>query len=236
VTSVIDYPINLLDKFFRLRGTTWHLEIQSIFSKLRLPFAVYFIDILLFKNKVRDIWETEVSRFLLSTKGKIFVDVGSCYGRFAVLLADNYEKVIAIDPDPGNVITMSAIFTYAHLKNVVPLQLAVSDMNGHAGLHLDTHSDWVRLSKDCEKPDIIVETITLTRLLKATGADLAKVDVEGWEWQVLNGSVEILDRIKSWAVELHDPKRKTELEHWFISRGYSVRWLDERHIFALKKE
>jgi FkbM family methyltransferase len=232
--SIIDYPINWLDNFFKLKDTTWHDQFKVIFARLHLSPIPYFIDIILFKNKLRDIWEPEVSRFLLTTRGKTFIDIGACYGRFAVLLADNYERVIAIDPDATNVKTMNAIVTYGHFKNVEILKKAISDENGLFGLHTSTHSDWVHLSRSGETVDSMVETSTLNHLLEADAADLVKVDVEGWEWQVLNGSTEVLGKIKSWAIELHDPHRRNELEQWFHSHGYCTRWLDERHIFAFR--
>ena len=70
------------------------------------------------------------------------------------------------------------------------------------------------------------ETVTLASFFPNTEIDLIKADVEGEEWKVLEGAEPILERIKSWVVELRDSGRKEELEDWFVSRGYSVRWLD----------
>jgi len=69
-------------------------------------------------------------------------------------------------------------------------------------------------------------------LLKKELADLVKVDVEGAEWEVLNGAKNVMSKIRSWLIELHDTTRKNELKDLLKSSGYNVRWVDRNHIFA----
>ncbi len=171
--------------------------VEKIKRKLAVAFALH---------------EKPVSSFLKSMKGRVFVDVGANYGYYPLLLHGNFDKIYAFEP-------IQQIFEdlQRNLKrfgNVECIRKAVSNVDRKV-VNLTYHGDAG-----------IVETVTLASSLPQMDIDLIKVDAEGAEWAVLEGADPILARIKSWIVELHDPLRKEELESWFISRGYSIRWLD----------
>ena len=84
---------------------------------------------------------------------------------------------------------------------------------------------------------VLVNTTTLTKLIsKFPLVDLVKVDVEGAEWEVLEGADQAVPKIKRWLVELHDIQRRGELEQWFRKHDYTIRWIDDLHLFAWKEE
>jgi len=158
------------------------------------------------------IHEKPVSLFLKTIKGHVFVDVGANYGYYSMLLHGNFEKIYAFEP-------ILSIFkelkgNLEKFDSVECIRKAVSNVDGQS-VELSYHSSHG-----------FAETVTLASFFPNTEIDLIKVDVEGAEWRVLEGAEPILERIKSWVVELHDPSRKEELENGFVSRGYSVRWLD----------
>jgi len=172
------------------------------------------------------IHEKPVSSFLKSVRGHVFVDIGANYGYYSLLLYGNFEKIYAFEP-------ILSIFkelesNFKKFNNVECIKKAVSNVDGQL---VDFSYHGSRGS---------AETVTLASFFPDMEIDLIKVDVEGAEWKVLEGAERILERIKSWVVELHDPDRKEELENWFVSRSYSVRWLDFRfkgsrtanHIYA----
>ena len=81
-----------------------------------------------------------------------------------------------------------------------------------------------------------MKATTLDVLLKNEPCvDLIKVDVEGAEWQVLDGTRKVMPRIKSWIIEIHDINRKQELEDRLSLEGYVTKWLDEKHIYAWRE-
>lgn len=221
-----------VDAFYRLKATTWQEHLQHLCSKLHIPMLAHIIEAILFTNC--EIWEIEVSRFLANTKGDLFVDVGSCYGRYAILLGRNYKHIIAIEPEPQNMWVTRYNVNYAHLNNVEFYRCAVSDKDGHNNLYFGTRSDGYSICWSLRKEKIEVPTRTLSSILKEREADLVKVDAEGAEWLVLKGAEPVIDKVRSWLVELHDLRRKEEFEAWFISYGYFTRWIDSNHLYARK--
>lgn len=177
--------------------------------------------------------EPEVSEFLYKTKGKLFVDVGANLGRYEILLSRNYERIIAIEPSLENISFLKRNVDNAKVKNVDFLRCAVTDKDGTATLfygdHCASHSLIEQVTEGTEQ----VRTISLDTLLKKEdNVDLVKVDVEGAEWQVLEGSKEVLPRIKQWMIELHDLEQKARMTKLLEDEGYTVLWLDDKHVYA----
>ncbi len=86
---------------------------------------------------------------------------------------------------------------------------------------------------------IYVDTITLGDLLASEPCiDLIKVDVEGAEWVVLKGAEPIVDRVRTWIVEIHFRDKiemeqsKQKIKDWLQERGYHTRWIDYKRIFG----
>jgi len=192
----------------------------------------------------RFFFEKQVSFFLSKLKGDIFVDVGAFLGHYSLMLCNNFNQIFAFEPSPINLKLLRQNIYYGKAKNITCVGMAVSDKDGTSTLHLSSkkfsggHS---LLDSRGLPQDIKVKTCTLATFFKdEPKIDLVKVDVEGAEWIVLKGAEPILNKIKSWVVELHDLKRKKEIEKWFISRGYRCIWLDfwqssANHIYAFRE-
>ena len=174
--------------------------------------------------------ERPVSSFLRKLTGHVFVDVGSNYGYYPMLLHKNFDKIIAFEPVPS--IFQELEDNLGKYNNVVRIRKAVSNVDGNL------------LNIAYRGSQGYAETITLASSFPNMEIDLVKVDAEGREWDVLKGAEPITNKIRSWVVELHDPERKKELENWFTSRGYLTSWLDfayrgsktANHIYAWRKE
>jgi FkbM family methyltransferase len=82
------------------------------------------------------------------------------------------------------------------------------------------------------RTDVVdVEVLTLDGYVEATGIapDFVKVDVEGFEWEVLQGAARLVsERRPAWMIEL--TRRRQETAAWLVDHGYEV--LDEnlRHL------
>lgn len=222
------------------------LETLENFLK-RIHYPEHLTTLLLMKETSarvqRDVFRHEplVSSFLASKKGAVFVDVGANVGYYSFLLYDNFDRILAVEPHPDNVAIMTGITKERNFSKVKICPFAVGDKDRdevrlYAGSHCGGHTLSAQRSSPASRNQqryIGVQMVTLNTLLKNyESVDLVKVDVEGAEWLVLKGAEDVLDRIRSWVVEVHGLKRKEEVEKWYNDRNYRHEWIDENHIYA----
>ena len=154
--------------------------------------------------------EIFVTTFLFKLKGKLFVDIGSYWGRYSLLLSKNFEHIIAIEPHPENYRILTKNVLMSGANNITCKQVAICNKNGRELLfssHTDmgTHSlqsTYYYYPKPFQKMIVrhnINEAITVntqklsTLLHQESEIHLVKVDVEGAEFEVLKSSEEIVD-------------------------------------------
>jgi FkbM family methyltransferase len=150
----------------------------------------------------RGIWEAEESRLLMSLlgQGQTFVDVGANIGYFTMLgsaLVGSAGKVYAFEPDPDNFRLLVENCQLNKLSNVACEEVALSDRNGLGTLYLsdDNLGDHMIYAADGERRACAI------RLLKGDeyfsgrrgGIDVVKVDVQGAEYDVLQGMASVLN-------------------------------------------
>ncbi len=191
--------------------------------------------------------------------GNLAVDVGAYTGYITLLLSARFSRVIAIEPHPRNRTILLRHLQHRGVKNVQVVSAAISNReNKSATLFtgkdssthslLDTHvglgSETSYSSKSTQGSNdaVHVPVTTLAKLLEnEQSIDFIKVDVEGAELLVLQGSKAIINRIRKWMVEVHSPpssqlaEMKSIIEGWFVKNGYRIRWVDKHHIFASRE-
>lgn len=127
---------------------------------------------------------------------RLGIDVGANRGIYTYLLSKVSEEVISFEPQGA----FAEVISGYHLKNVRVLNCALSNTDGISTLkipvsggrradglaHLTTSSE-LHDSSDYES----VKTSTLDSYHLA-GVDFIKIDVEGFEYQVLSGSLETI--------------------------------------------
>lgn len=231
-------------RFFRCKGWTTS---ELFFKFLKVPRCIIFnlmvYELLRSINSNRFCHEPKVTNCLRTKHGKSFIDIGANFGYYSFLLHPNFERILAIEPHPENVRVINEVKQKYGYSKVEILEFAVSDEDGDTRLYTGRHSGGHSLLRNpqLDSPQFInVKTKTLANILGSDVADLVKVDVEGAEWQVLKGAEPVVENIKNWVVELHNPNRKQDMENWFRSHGYQFKWLDfngetGNHIFAWRE-
>lgn len=190
--------------------------------------------------------EPKVARFVSRIGGELSVDVGANVGFFTALFARNFENVIGVEPHPEDIAIARHNLRLFH--NVTFVQKAVSNKDGYSDFAVDARADfdgnrsqflvsqkdqfWRRMKWEPINLARIRTTTLATLLKRYPRVDLIKVDVEGAEWEVLEGAESIMEKIRSWIIELHNLQRKKELQKKLSRYGYSLNWLDLGHIFA----
>jgi FkbM family methyltransferase len=184
--------------------------------------------------------ERKVSLFLSKLKGEIFIDIGAEYGHYSLMLSGNFKKVLAFEPSPKAFPHLVNNIRILKAKNILALKCAISDKDGISSFYIATKRGYSSLIR---RNGIEIEKVvkcrtftllTILRLLHLSKVDLVKVDVEGAEYMVLKGAEPVVEKIKSWVVEIHDISIERDVIKYFLSHGYRVVKLDYNHIFAFK--
>ena len=165
----------------------------------------------------RGYYEPELTFALWSllSPGDTFVDVGANEGYFSVIaskLVGTDGKVLAIEPQTRLRSVLETNFELNDVTNVRVFDVAISDRQGTATLHLapdtNTGSSGLRQGTVYKNLETPVETLTLSELLTKAAVervDLMKMDIEGFEFEAVLGSPELFreHRIRWFALELH---------------------------------
>ena len=155
---------------------------------------------LLFLEGERFIEEREIVRRLVRP-GLTAIDVGANIGYYALMLASFVGEtgdVVCIEPDPDNLVELSRNIQCNRMANVAVLQAAAAADEGFAELRTGLNS---HISAECG--DLTVKTIKLDRFAKKR-VGFVKVDVEGYELEVLRGARQLIaEQRPNLFVEVH---------------------------------
>jgi FkbM family methyltransferase len=209
-------------------------------------------------------WETPVRRELRRelVSGSTFVDIGANIGLHTLLAAALVgEKgcVFAVEPHPATMeILRQNLEINGLLDRVGFAQLAISNLDDatvtfeyfveHPGMSgLKVSKEIVdKFKGTLERID--VETITLDSLVRRNNLtpDLVKVDVEGFEYAVLEGCVETIAKFpnvrflveyeKSMAESVMRPGIGLEIANFFQSKGFKVSKIQEEKLAPMTYE
>jgi len=139
----------------------------------------------------------------LLPRGGTFIDIGGNKGDFALLAAQAAGargRVVCVEPEPTNADWIRKSIALNSYGNIEVCEVALSDGEGEARLHLGEKSGFHTLlegAPDRECGSITVKTQTLDSLLsdrRIDHVDLIKIDVEGAEMLVLRGATQTLSQ------------------------------------------
>jgi len=183
-------------------------------------------------------------------QGDCVWDIGANVGHYTKLFADRVGasgKVFAFEPSPANFERLCA--ACVSFPNVTLLQVALGKGNGR--LRLKQGPDDLGATSrilDTESGGLVVEVRSGASLISSGGAlppNAVKIDVEGFEFEVLQGFAVHLKNpaLRVIGVEIHFgilkqrgmPEAPKEIEDMLCRSGFSVRWPDISHILAVRK-
>jgi FkbM family methyltransferase len=130
--------------------------------------------------------------------GMTVLDIGANIGLYSLLLAElvgNGGKVFAFEPDPVLFETALTNIKQNGRADTIRLQkVALGSQGGHATLYRSTfNSGDNRLSASPARRDAVpVRIARLDDILRDVKIDFVKMDVQGWEAEVLRGMEHIL--------------------------------------------
>jgi FkbM family methyltransferase len=208
---------------------------------LSIPSNDYFAWMMVWGYYSQDI-VTLLSRYL--RPGDSYLDVGAHVGYLALVaqrLVGSEGSVVAIDPDPQafGYLTRNAMLNEAPMRC---LQLAIADRAGTIEFGLAPQLGWSTAVRSrhasVDAAAVAVQANTLDAIVEKYHPDgtmprLVKIDVEGFEPQVLRGARRVLDARKScWIVEINSSALSANgatadaVVTEFLHRQYRVFWIE----------
>lgn len=143
--------------------------------------------------------EEVATKMLMGLSGHTFLDIGANLGYYTLLLADNFERVVAVEPIPHNAYLLKKSLNLNGLTNVEVVEKAVAYKSGKVRMKVMKAKNWSRVS---DTGDIEVDGISFDELLEKYRPDLVKMDIEGYEYELLTKSA-LYRAPKHLFVELH---------------------------------
>ena len=154
-------------------------------------------------------YEAYTSRLLAKfcERASVFVDVGAHYGFFSLLAASRQPnlRVIAAEPVRENFEILTRNVQFNGLKNIQPVNLAISDREGSRPFHIlrlpiTAVSTTIRRRPRCAATRFGVATIDGLLASMRPGPIVFKIDTEGNEFAVLDGMKQTLERFPDIAL------------------------------------
>jgi FkbM family methyltransferase len=185
----------------------------------RSPFGLIYLDkeeSVQMKQRLTGTYEPRKVKYIEGfLKGDmVFADIGANKGYFTLLAAHRCKEVIAIEPNKTNFHWLKKTIEENDLRNVTPINAAVSNVVGTAKLYYGIKSGHHTLFNN-GNVSTEVETITAN-----FPCDMMKIDVEGAELMVLQG---ILRAPEHLLMDIH-PKHVSisDVYYELIELGYDI--------------
>ncbi len=189
-------------------------------------------------------YERETTNLLLKLKPKTFIDVGTHIGRFSIILSNKGSKVISIEPSKDNLKQLNKNIKLNNLQDRIKvINVGCLDKNENKILYFIPHNEGLTSLE--EKVGARKETIKVKRLdtickslnLNLDSIDIIKIDVEGFELNVLKGAPNILKRGSPLLIiEITDKKKEEPIKKFLNRFGFiNKEILDARNFIFVKK-
>jgi FkbM family methyltransferase len=207
---------------FSVRGGCIYLDLKDSHKALARIFGLYEPDKMYAISK-------------LLTPGMVFVDVGAAKGDFTLMAAELVGPtgcVLAFEPHPNNCAWLRRSIQRSGYTTVSVHQIAIGRSDGNGLLYLSSRSEWHSIlpgQRDRDKGTLEISIRTLDSFLLDLGCrqvDIIKIDAEGAELEILQGSLNTIIENPSLVLvmDLH-PGMSTnpqEVVDWLCAHGFEV--------------
>ena len=124
--------------------------------------------------------------------GHYCIDIGANIGYYALLTAGIVGKtghIMALEPHPANFSKLQENVSINNLSNIDCSNVACSNYDGEALMETSLQSNWHRIAQDNGNGGLKVEARKVDTLARDfTRLDFIRMDVEGHEYEVIEGS------------------------------------------------
>lgn len=155
-----------------------------------------------------------------------FIDIGANIGKYTVILSDNANNIISIEPEHKNFSLLKKNIELNDIKNVEAIKVACYKHNGKKELYINestTHTLHDNISK--EKTEL-VDIITVDKVIKSRNIeniDLIKIDTEGTTLEIIKGSKKVIEKHKPILIfEWWTNQNLKRITEYLINENYKL--------------
>jgi FkbM family methyltransferase len=171
----------------------------------------------------------------LIRNGDVVLDVGANIGYYVLVeqrLVGDQGKIYAVEPVLQNVSILKKNMELNNLTNVSIYQLAMGEQNCNSEIYISKHSNLCHMKefKSGDKivgtQDVLVETVD-TFLEDKQVPNFVRMDVEGYEYEIIKGMPHLLEQDVSLLIELHPlflSEKIKELFELLEQKNFKVRF------------
>jgi len=169
-----------------------------------------------------DVWLRNVYYPYVPRSSHTVIDVGAHMGFFTLKVARQVKEVIAFEPDPQNFMFLVQNIKYNNLSNVKAFNYALGERD--CDIFLERKYGYGRTRVTRNNTKIRAEMKTLDTLVNQLDLhpDVLKIDVEGYELQVLKGAKKVLACFKPNLIiaAYHYPAESKEIANYLSEFGF----------------
>ena len=146
------------------------------------------------------------------------LDIGAWVGTWTCAMNQFCGRIVAFEPDPQHYRCLVKNVP----ENVETHQLAVGNDSKMISLSDDNFTQAKRIIGDGNIPMVTIDSLGLADV------DMIKIDVEGYEMEVLKGAEKTLENIQYLMIELNNNTKKygssnAEVEKYLQKKGFKVK-------------
>ncbi|HRE33357.1 MAG TPA: FkbM family methyltransferase, partial [Candidatus Berkiella sp.] len=176
----------------------------------------------------------------LADNQSVFLDIGANIGAYSIMLMDKVKSIYAFEAHPHTANLCKMNFLLNGLSEEQVIAKAVSD-NTQPIYFSDLH-DGDPLNTIVEKnaDAIEVPAVTLDQFIQEKSFEpgtnfLLKIDVEGFEYQVLQGAKAFLthQRVKAILLETFSTEHRA-IQQWLEQLGFKMKMLSKHNMLAYR--
>ena len=179
----------------------------------------------LFNNGKRELFLTSVMlNSNLIKEGDTVLDIGSNIGYYALIeskIVGTSGKVYAVEPVSGNLCRLVENVSLNGYTNIEFFHLAMGDRNGASTIYVSDRPNWSSMLKNKTPGKVIssetVSISTVDEFLKDKKTpNLIRMDVEGFEYNIIEGMKNTLSKNIKILIEFHEfLLTKEQIEKFF---------------------
>jgi len=184
-------------------------------------------------------FEREIQDWFQCPKNGVFIDVGANIGRYVIQLTNKASKIIAFEPSPDTFKTLNKNIEINNISNVETHQVALWNKDEPLEFYIYTSSgrNSVGIKPGTIIKKIIVQgkrfqTFIENGIVKLNRLDLVKIDVEGSEYEVIQGMEVMLKTFyPRLIVEIKEPNEIKVIQKLKQIGYVLIKKVEENHLF-----